>query len=110
MMKTLFTLAAAALALVAAPAAAQGPASANAPLVVSYADLDLSSEAGVRALDRRIWTAVEQACGAVSDFDLAGKNQVRDCQDETLALARAQRDVAIAAAGGPAHIQLAAQH
>ncbi len=108
-MKSLLTLAAAAFALVAVPTVAQGPASAGAQLVVSYADLDLSSEAGVRALDRRIWTAVEQACGAVSDFDLAGKNQVRDCQDQTLALARAQRDHAIAAAGGPAHIRLAAQ-
>ncbi len=108
-MKTFLTLAAATHALVASPAAAQSPISANGQLVVSYADLDLSSEAGVRTLDRRIRTAVVQACGPVSDYDLAGKNQVRDCQDETLALARAQRDVAIAAAGGPAHIQLAAQ-
>ena len=109
-MKTLLTFAAATLALVASPAAAQSPISANGQLVVSYADLDLSSEAGVRTLDRRIRTAVQQACGPVSDFDPAGKNRVRDCQDQTLALARAQRDVAIAAATGPAQVQLASQH
>jgi len=110
-MKMLLTaVAATTIAFLATPGATQTPAAANGQLVVSYADLDLSSEAGVRTLDRRIRTAVQQACGPVSDFDPAGKNRVRDCQDETLALARAQRDVAIAAANGPAQVQLASQH
>ena len=108
-MKTLLTFAAAAAALIATPATAQTPISAGGQLVVSYADLDLSSEAGVRTLDRRIRTAVQQACGPVSDFDPAGKNRARDCQEQTLAAARAQRDVAIAAAATPSQVQLASQ-
>jgi UrcA family protein len=108
-MKMLLTaVAATTIAFFATPGATQTPA-AGGQLVVSYADLDLSSEAGVRTLDRRIRTAVQQACGPVSDFDPAGKNRVRDCQDQTLALARAQRDVAIAAATGPAQVRLASQ-
>ena len=105
-MKTLLTLAAAAAALVASPALAQnGPAQVS----VSYADLDLSSRAGVRTLDRRIRSAVEQACGPISSFDPRGKNIVPDCREDTLALARAQRDTAIAGATGATQIQLAAQ-
>jgi UrcA family protein len=108
-MKTLLTISAAAAALIASPAAAQSPIPVDAQLVVSYADLDLSTEAGVRTLDRRILTAVQQACGASSDFDPAGKNRIRECQAETLAQARAQRDVAIAAAAAPNQVQLASQ-
>ena len=105
-MKTLLTLAAAAAAFVGSPALAQnGPAQ----VAVSYADLDLSSRAGVRTLDRRIRTAVEQACGPISSFDPRGKNIVLDCREDTLALARAQRDTAIAAATGSSPIRLAAQ-
>ena len=108
-MKTLLTLAAAAAASIASPAAAQSPIPVDGHLVVSYADLDLTTEAGVRTLDRRILTAVQQACGATSEFDPAGKNRIRECRAETLAQARAQRDVAIAAASGPNQVQLASQ-
>ena len=110
-MKRLFTLAAAAttIAFFATPGAAQSPISGAAPLVVSYADLDLSTQAGVRTLDRRIRIAVQQACGPISDFDPAGKNRTRECVELTLADARAQRDVAIAAASAPSQVQLAAQ-
>ena len=109
-MKTLFTLAAATtIAFFATPGATQSPIGGTGPLVVSYADLDLSSESGVRTLDRRIRTAVEQACGPVSAFDPAGKNRARDCQEQTLAATRAQRDVAIAAATAPSQVQLASQ-
>jgi len=110
-MKTLLTLAAAAstIAFFATPGATQAPISAGGQLVVSYADLDLNSEAGARTLDRRIRTAVQQACGPVSDFDPAGKNRARDCQEQTLAAARAQRDIALAAAAAPSQVQLASQ-
>jgi UrcA family protein len=110
-MKSLLTLAAAAttIAFFATPAAAQTPIAGNGPLVVSYADLDLRTEAGVRTLDRRIRIAVQQACGPVSAFDPAGKNRARECEELTLAATRAQRDVAIAAAPAPSQVQLAAQ-
>ena len=96
-MKTLltFTLAAAALALTSAPAFAF-PESGSRQLVVSYADLDLSTRQGVRILDRRLRAAAATACGPTSDFDPEGKNDARLCRTETLAQARAQRDSAIA--------------
>lgn len=111
-MKTLLTLAlilaASVATLQAAPASAQGVPS-QATLAVSYADLDLRTEAGVRALDRRILTAVQQACGPTSDFDLAGRNRIRACRAEALERLSAQRQTAIAAAEQRAPVQLAAQ-
>ncbi len=90
-----FSLTAFALALSAAPALAQ-PDSAARQLVVSYADLDLSTERGVRVLDRRLRAAADTACGPTSVFDPEGRNDVQQCRTETLAQARAQRDQAIA--------------
>lgn len=77
--------------------------------VVSYNDLDLTSEADVRILDRRIRSAVEAACGPTSDADPAGNNDVRRCRAETSALIEARRDVAIAAARQSVRTALAAQ-
>lgn len=105
-MKTLLAFAAAAVAFSATPAFAQQPSS---TVAVSYADLDLSTARGIRKLDRRIRTAVERACGPISSFDPAGKNDVRQCRTDTLAAARVQRDVAIAAVARDSQVQLAAQ-
>jgi len=106
-MKTLLTvsLAACALALTASPAPAQD----SRQLVVSYADLDLSTDRGVRTLDRRLRAAAVEACGPTSDADPAGKNDARDCRAETLSMARAQRDVAIAGLQSSPKIQIAAR-
>lgn len=110
-MKTLFTIAATALALAASlsasPAVAQNvPTPATA---VSYADLDLRTEAGVRALDRRIRAAVREACGSASSFDSAGKDAVRDCRADAFAQISAQRQSAIAEANRSGGYALAAQ-
>lgn len=105
-MKTILILAAAAAAFSASPAIAQDAAGAS-QLVVSSAGLDLATAGGVARLDRRIRTAVEIACGPTSDADLHGQHVVRQCRIDTLALARAQRDRAIAAAQGRWPIQLA---
>ena len=94
-----------ALSLPGAPAFAQDAQSAR----VSYDDLDLSRERDVRILDRRIRSAVEEACGPESDVDPAGNNEVRRCRTETLAIVAAQRQVAIAAARQPARTTLASQ-
>jgi UrcA family protein len=78
--------------------AAPAPA---AELNVSYvhtADLDLTTDAGRRVLDNRLVTAARAVCGAASDVDLEGKNDVRKCRAETLARARADRDTVLAAA------------
>jgi len=105
-MKSLFavSLAAVALALTASPTSAQEVRQ----LVVSYADLDLSTDRGVRILDRRLRAAAVEACGPTSDADLAGKNNARDCRLKTLSTARAQRDVAIAGLDSSRRIQIAA--
>ena len=110
-MKTLVTIAAAALTLAASlsasPAVAQNvPTSSSA---VSYADLDLRTEAGVRALDRRIRAAVREACGTASSFDAAGKDAVRDCRADAFAQISTQRQSAISEANRLGSFELAAQ-
>jgi len=110
-MKTLLSFAlaiAASAATFSTPALAQS-AVGTGQVSVGYADLDLSTRAGVRTLDRRIRSAVETACGPISSFDPHGKNIVLDCRAETLAQARAQRDVAVAAANTSSQVQLASQ-
>ena len=107
-MKTILILAAAAATFTAAPALAQELDAGQ--VRVGYADLDLSTRAGVRTLDRRIRSAVELACGPISSFDPRGKTIVLECRADTLAEARSQRDVAIAAVSGATPVQLASQH
>ena len=84
------------LALSAIPAAAEPPVTAIS--VVQTADLDLSSQAGQRTLDRRLNQAAKEVCGIASDADVAGKNDVRRCRAETLASLAHDRDQRIAAA------------
>ena len=93
MTKTIFALL---LAFSATPALAEAPAIATS--VVQTADLDLSSQSGQRALDRRLNQAVNEVCGTASDADIAGKNDVRRCRVETLASLSDERDQRIAAA------------
>lgn len=93
-MQKLLILAALAAASFGQPVFAQ-PAP-NATAVVQHKDLDLRTEAGARALDRRIWRAVVTVCGTASDFDLEGKNDVRQCRRDTRLLASAQAEVVIA--------------
>ena len=58
--------------------------------IVHTADLDLSTESGLRALDHRLVTAAFEVCGTASDVDLAGKNRVRACRSDVLEKARAE--------------------
>jgi UrcA family protein len=88
------------LAFSATPALAEPPVIAT--TIVQTADLDLSSQAGQRALDQRLAQAAKEVCGTASDVDIAGKNDVRHCRVETLASLSAERDQRIAnASGGP---------
>ena len=78
-------------AIKAVPAAAE-PASSQ-PVNVSIvhtADLNLSTDAGRRALDARLSQAAREVCGSPSDADLAGKNKARECRTTVLADARAK--------------------
>ena len=102
-------LATAALFFASAPARS-APVSTSAEVVqiVPTADLDLSSLAGQKALDRRLTRAVIELCGQAADVDLAGRNAVRKCRADTLAEAYKVRDQRLAQRSGEP-IQLAAR-
>lgn len=76
--------------------------------VVQTADLDLSTDAGRRALDQRLVIAAYDVCGRASDLDLKGKNAVRQCRSDVLAQARARSEQL--ASRGSDTIVVAAQH
>ena len=93
MIMTGSALATAALFFASAPArSAPVAAGTDVVRVVATADLDLSSEAGRKALDRRIGRAVVELCGQASDADLVGLNAVRECRADALAQAYQARD------------------
>lgn len=98
------------LALVLSSSFAAAPAAAQERVVatVTTADLDLASQAGRKALDRRLTQAVIQVCGEASPADLAGQNDVRACRKRTRALAGAAHDRLLAAAARGGSIAVAA--
>ena len=89
---------AALLAFNTAPALAEAPTTVTS--TVQTADLNLSTAQGQRALDQRLSRAVKEVCGAASDADVQGKNDVRRCRVETLAQLASERDQRIARASG----------
>lgn len=104
-MQKLLILAALAAASTGQPASAQ-TVPAHPSVAVQHRDLDLRSEAGVKALDRRIWRAVVAVCGTAPDYDIEGKNEVRECRRDTRRVASAQADLAIAGAARDRSIQV----
>ena len=86
------------LVFTAVPALAEAPVQVQS--TVQTADLDLSTAKGQRALDLRLNQAVKEVCGAASDADIEGKNDVRRCRAETLAQLASERDQRIARATG----------
>jgi UrcA family protein len=76
-------------AIAAAPLAAEPVSTSRS---VQTADLDLSTAAGVRALDHRLTIAIVDACGEASDLDLDGANAVRACRAEARARVDGERD------------------
>ena len=95
-------------AIKAVPALAQEPEQATNVSLVRTADLDLRSADGQRKLDHRLVNAAREVCGQASDVDIAGKNEVRRCRNETLASVRSQRDAMFAAAQRGASIAVIA--
>ena len=98
MKKTLLIIAGSALvtslAIKAAPAFAEPPASGDtATSVVRTADLDLSSELGRRALDRRLVVAAHAVCDDPSAVDLRAANAESQCREQVLAAARVRAGV-----------------
>lgn len=103
-MKKLMILAALAAVSIGQPASAQKAP--NPSVAVAHKDLDLRTEAGAKALDRRIWRAVVEVCGTASDIDLAGKNDVRQCRRDTRLVASAKADLVVANASRDQLIQV----
>lgn len=104
-MKKLLILAALAATSVSQPALAQS-APTNPSVAVQHRDLDLRTEAGTKSLDRRIWRAVVEVCGTAPDYDLEGKNKLRECRRDTRQLASKQADRVIASAARDSAIRV----
>lgn len=90
------TIAAAALAL-AAPALA-APMDLSEAVKVKYGDLDLSTDAGVAQLGRRLDHAAEQICGHVPPRGIGEQQRTAACQDNVVARANAVLAPVLAAA------------
>jgi UrcA family protein len=89
---TLVALSPFALALVSTPASAQDSRT------VSYGDLDLSSQAGIAQLDRRIENAIQSVCDS-GDPTLRAKMAERRCRASASADVSGPREMAIAGSG-----------
>jgi UrcA family protein len=97
-MKTILILAAFAAAGFAAPVSAESPAFGSRSETVNVSKLDLSSNAGIRELDRRIGAAAREACGTPSVADPTGWRKVKACRADAIGRAAEQRSRAIASA------------
>jgi UrcA family protein len=85
-------LAAGIIAAAAVGASAAGTPAADAPsVVVHYADLNLATEQGARALYQRIAIAAWNVCPVEDNRDLRAAAERRTCREQ--AIARAVRDV-----------------
>jgi UrcA family protein len=80
---TKFIAAFAAATLIATPALAE-----DRTIHVSHADLDLHSDAGRNALNRRLAAATEQVCGSYSSVAADELDRVKSCREQ------ARRDIA----------------
>lgn len=65
---------------------------------VSYADLDLSGQAGQQRLDARVRAALHKACEGGDEFSLSGKLAKRQCMSVAKGAAAAQVAAALASA------------
>ena len=97
---SLTTIAAAifAASLAAAPSPAVAQTGGPDRIVVSHADLDLTTSAGRAVLDLRVLHAARTACGTPSPADPRGRANAEQCVAEARAAALAQREAAVAAA------------
>ena len=106
----LFALALIASAATVTPTVAHAFEPVTATSIIRTADLDLSNDTGQRELERRIVQAAREVCGEASNADLEGRNAVRQCRDETIALAASQREQLLAAARSGSPIVVASAH
>lgn len=79
-------------------------------VTVEYRDLDLATTVGAKSLQHRVWRAVVAVCGTTSDFDVAGKNDIRQCRRDTLQVASARADQVIAGVARNEPVRVASIH
>jgi UrcA family protein len=102
-----FILAAAVVAAGLSTLTAVSPAMAlESGVAVAHDDLNLRSEAGRAALDRRIERAARSVCGTALNVELDIAANIADCRADVLASARRQVD-AIVGSGDYAELRLA---
>jgi UrcA family protein len=90
-------LAATTLVAAAIPATA-APVEAGQSVAVHFGDLDLTTDAGVSRLNRRINNAARQACGTADIRDLRAMSMINNCRDIALGNASKEVELAVAAA------------
>lgn len=95
-------------ALIAAAIAVSPAAASSGSQRVSFADLDLTTPAGIAELDARLERAVRDVCGEPWPRDLRGRRYIEQCRTETRATLQAQRGDALAQAQNRA-VQLASR-
>ena len=108
--KSLAVLAALSVLAVGSAASAQGAGGESVSVKVKFADLNVSSEAGAKALLRRIRSAAREACG-LPDVSLAGSAHWVDCINDATDQAVDKLDVPMVSAmngsGNRASVRLA---
>jgi UrcA family protein len=82
------------------PTSAMAAPSGAPHVAVRYADLDLTSEAGARALHTRIDRATSEVCGEADSRDFTGMREIRECRRVAMQDAAAQVDLVLAQARG----------
>lgn len=82
-LRWLFAVSALSLGLTAEHALADEPADTRG-MKVSFADLDLSKEAGAKVLYRRIQNAATSVCGRVDSREIARYRLYRQCYDDAI--------------------------
>jgi len=90
-------------ALTATPAVAQASHTEEVP----YGDLNLGTQAGIAALDRRLDRAVERVCGDALFRNLAAQRRIEQCRAQTWQSIQDDRQFAIAKATGQRDVQRA---
>ncbi len=91
----LFAVAAAAAAIGSTAAAISPALASESGILVPHDDLNLGSEAGLAALDRRIARAARSVCGSAYILELRFAADVAACRADVVARAQEQRDTLI---------------
>jgi UrcA family protein len=107
MIKTLVSVALAAAALAATPAAAQETVSSQ--TLVAYGDLNIGSSAGRATLDGRIRAAARVVCGVAQAPGIAEYNTLKACRQSAISAANAQVEQVLASRGVGSNIMVAAR-